>query len=83
MGDYANHPDATARGCTPDSSAMEGFFGRPENEFFYGSDWEGVTREELDSMLDGYLRYHDEARPKEALGWTGPLQYRKSLGLVA
>lgn len=62
---------------------MEGFFGRPENEFFYGRDWEGVTREELDSMLDGYLRYHDEARPKEALGWMSPLQHGRSLSLAA
>lgn len=73
----------SAKGCTPDNSAMEGFFGRPEDEFFHGRDWRGVTREELASMLDGYLHYHDEARPKEALGWMSPLQYRRSLGLAA
>lgn len=34
-------------------------------------------------MLDAYLRYYDEARPKERLGWMNPMRYRKSLGLAA
>lgn len=25
----------SAKGCSPDNAAMEGFFGRPENEFFH------------------------------------------------
>lgn len=27
------------KGCSPDNSACEGFFGRLKNEFFYGRDW--------------------------------------------
>lgn len=71
------------KGCGPDSSAMEGFFGRLKNEFFHHRDWSGVPVPEFCRMLDGYLRYHDEARPKERLGWMSPMQYRRSLGLAA
>ena len=34
-------------------------------------------------MLDAYLRYYNEERPKEKLGWMSPMQYRRSLGLAA
>lgn len=34
-------------------------------------------------MLDAYLRYYNEGRPKERLGWMSPMQYRRSLGLAA
>lgn len=71
------------KGCSPDNSAMEGFFGRLKNEFFYHRDWSGVTIPEFCRMLDAYLRYYNEARPKERLGWMSPMQYRRSLGLAA
>ena len=70
------------KGCSPDSSAMEGFFGRLENEFFHHRDWLGVTMPEFCRMLDAYLRYYNEERPKEKLGWLSPMQYRRSLGLA-
>ncbi|WP_442876941.1 IS3 family transposase, partial [Collinsella sp.] len=28
-------------------------------------------------------RYYNEERPKEALGWMSPMEYRRSLGLAA
>lgn len=34
-------------------------------------------------MLDTHLRYYNEERPKEKLGWMSPMQYRRSLGLAA
>lgn len=71
------------KGCSPDNSAMEGFFGRLKNEFFYGRDWDGVSISEFTSMLDGYMRYYRDVRIKESLGWKSPKQYRKSLGLAA
>ncbi len=73
----------SAKGCSPDNSAMGGFLGRPENESFYGRDWSGVGLSEFIEMLDAYLRYYNEARPKEQLGWMSPMQYRRSLGLAA
>lgn len=68
------------KGCSPDDSAMEGFFGRLKNEFFHHRDWSGVTIPEFCRMLDAYLRYYNEERPKEKLGWLSPMQYRRSLG---
>ena len=73
----------SAKGCTPDNSAMEGFFGRLKNEFFYGRDWTGVSIGEFMAMLDAYLVYYNESRVKESLGWLSPMQFRKSLGLAA
>lgn len=71
------------KGRSPDNSAMEGFFGRLKNEFFHHRDWSGVTMPEFCRMLDAYLRYYNEERPKEKLGWLSPMQYRRSLGLAA
>ena len=71
------------KGCSPDNSAMEGFFGRLKNEFFHHRDWSGVTMPEFCRMLGAYLRYYNEERPKEKLGWMSPMQYRRSLGLAA
>ena len=33
----------SAKGCSPDNAAAEGFFGRPRQEFFRGRDFAGVT----------------------------------------
>lgn len=71
------------KGCSPDNSAMEGFFGRLKNEFFYDKDWKNVSVEEFMVQLDDYMRYYRDERIKESLGWMSPSQYRKSLGLVA
>ena len=71
------------KGCSPDNSAMEGFFGRLKNEFFHHRDWSGVSIPESCRMLDAYPRYCNEERPKEKLGWMSPVQYRRSLGLAA
>ena len=71
------------KGCSPDNSAMGGFFGRLENESFHHRDWSGVTIPEFCRMLDAYLRYYNEERPKEKPGWLSPMQYRRSLGLAA
>ena len=73
----------SAKGCSPDNAACEGFFGRVKNEFFYYRDWRGVTAEEFMARLDAYLHYYCERRPKESLGWMSPDEYRRSLGLAA
>lgn len=71
------------KGCSPDNSAMEGFFGRLKNEFFHGRDWNGVSIDEFSIMLDEYMKYYRDVRIKESLGWMSPMQYRKALGLAA
>ncbi|MBQ6453532.1 MAG: IS3 family transposase [Coriobacteriales bacterium] len=71
----------SAKGCSPDNSACEGFFGRLKNEFFYYRDWRGVSAEDFIEQLDAYLRYYCEERPKESLGWLSPNEFRRSLGM--
>lgn len=71
------------KGCSPDNSACEGFFGRLKNEFFYGRDWKGVTFEEFSRLLDEYIEFYNEGRIKKSLGWMSPNEYRRSLGLAA
>lgn len=58
----------SARGCSPDNSAMEGFFGRMKVEFFYGRDWKGWTTERFKDELDSYIRWYNEERIKLSLG---------------
>ena len=71
------------KGCSPDNSACEGFFGRLKNEFFYHRDWSGVTMESFMELLDEYIRFYNERRKKQSLGWMSPMQYRISKGLAA
>ena len=70
----------SAKGCSPDNSACEGFFGRLKNEFFRYRDWEGVTAEEFMGRLEAYLVYYREERNKKSLGWLSPMGYRRKLG---
>ena len=71
------------KGCPPDSSRMEGFFGTMKTEMFHGRDWAGATLDELGKRIDAYIERHDTTRIKRSLGSMSPLQYRRSLGLAA
>ena len=75
-----------------DDGAYSGFEGSPEervrqleleNEFFHHRGRSGMTIPEFRRMLDAYLRYCNEERPKEKLGWMSPMRYRRSLGPAA
>lgn len=71
------------KGCSPDNSAMEGFFGRLKVEFFYGRDWSGWSIHGFMDALDEYTHWYNEERIKLSLGGMSPMQYRRSLGLAA
>ena len=71
------------KGCSPDNSACEGFFGRLKNEMFYGVSWGGVSIDEFISELDRYIHWYAEKRIKISLGGMSPIDYRRSLGLIA
>ena len=71
------------KGCSPDNSACEGFFGRLKNEFFYFRNWQGVTMEGFAGMLNDYLEFYNAGRIKQSLGWMSPNEYRRSKGLAA
>ena len=70
----------SAKGCSPDNAACEGFFGRLKNEFFHWRDWRGVSAEEFMARLEGYLVYYRDRRIKRSLGWLSPMEYRHKLG---
>ncbi len=70
------------KGCSPDNSACEGFFGRLKNEMFYGYSWIGVTISQFIEGLDTYIKWYAEKRIKLSLGGMSPLDYRRSLGLA-
>ena len=70
------------KGCSPDNSACEGFFGRLKNEMFYGRLWQDVSVDGFLDVLDGYIRWYNETRIKMSLGGLSPLEYRQSLGLA-
>ena len=70
------------KGCSPDNSACEGFFGRLKNEMFYGRSWTGVSLEQFMDLLNNYIHWYNEKRIKLSLGGMSPLEYRQSLGLV-
>lgn len=70
------------KGCSPDNSACEGFFGRLKNEMFYGHSWKNITIEQFIDEVNEYIIWYAEKRIKLSLGGLSPLQYRQSLGLL-
>jgi len=71
------------KGCFPDNTAYEGFFGRLKNEFFYGESWIDVSVEGFIEQLDGYLEWYNHKRIKLSLGGVSIMKYRKSMNFVA
>lgn len=69
------------KGCSPDNSACEGFFGRLKNEMFYNRTWEDVSLTKFMDILDQYIHWYAEERIKISLGGMSPLEYRINLGL--
>ena len=65
------------RGNCHDNSVMENFFGLLKQEIYYGVVY--YSYEELKSAIERYIRYYNEQRIKEKLGWMSPVQYRLSL----
>lgn len=70
------------KGCSPDNSRMEGFFGTMKTEMSCGRGRSGVTLEELASRTGAYTGRHNTERIKRSLGGMSPLQFRRSLGLA-
>ena len=71
------------KGCSPDNAACEGFFGRLKTELFYPRNWRSTTIEQFIEVLDSYIRWYNAERIKISLGARSPIEYRRSLGLVA
>ena len=70
------------KGCSPDNSACEGFFGRMKNEMFYGYSWQDISIEQFINEVDEYMHWYAEKRIKVSLGGLSPLEYRRKLGIA-
>lgn len=71
------------KGCSPDNSACEGFFGRMKNEMFYGRSWTNISIESFIEMIQDYMVWYQKKRLKQYLGGMSPLEYRQNLELCA
>ena len=50
---------------------------------FYNTDWTGISISDFIEILNNYLVWYNESRIKKSLGYMSPMEYRRSLGLVA
>lgn len=46
------------KGCSPDNSACEGFFGRLKNEMSYGHSWKNITIEQFIDEVNEYIIWY-------------------------
>lgn len=70
------------KGCSPDNSACEGFFGHLKTEMFYGRNWDQYSIEEFIQEVDDYMHWYCKDRIKSTLGGLSPLDYRRSIGVA-
>jgi transposase InsO family protein/transposase-like protein len=70
------------KGCSPDNAACEGFFGRLKNELFYSRDWLSTSTEDFIATLDAYIRWYNNTRIKDSLGFRSPIEHRRALGIA-
>ena len=69
------------KGCSPDNSACEGFFGHLKNEMFYGYNWDDYSISEFIKELNDYINWYCTSRIKSTLGGFSPLEYRRRIGV--
>ena len=69
------------KGCSPDNSACEGFFGHLKIEMFYGRNWSNSTLDDLIQAINKYMNWYRTSRIKSTLGGLSPLEYRRRIGV--
>lgn len=65
------------KGCSPDNSACEGFFGRLKNECFYNKTFARMTTHQFIAYIDRYILWYNNKRIKKSLGYLSPVDYRR------
>lgn len=63
------------KGNCIDNSPMENFFGILKQEMYHGVIYHSY--EELKIAIEEYIKYYNEKRIKEKLGWVSPIDYRE------
>jgi putative transposase len=66
------------KGNCLDNAAMESFFGTLKSEFYYLEKFRSV--EELQTGIEGYIRYYNHDRIKLKLDGLSPVEYRLRFG---
>lgn len=49
---------------------------------FYKKDWKDVTINEFIDIVNNYIKWYNEKKIKQSLGYKSPIEYRKELGLI-
>ena len=62
------------KGTCLDNSIMENFFSILKQEIYYGRIF--YSYEELKNEIERFIKYYNEDRIKEKLGWMSPVKYR-------
>lgn len=62
------------KGNCYDNSVMKNFFGILKQEMYYGTTY--YSFDELKNKIEKYIKYYNEQRIKEKLGWMSPVEYR-------
>ena len=62
------------KGNCHDNSVMENFFGILKQEIYYGQTY--YSFEELKSAIERYIKYYNNKRTKQKLGYLSPVEYR-------
>lgn len=62
------------KGNCYDNAVMENFFGILKQEMYYGITY--YSFDELKEAIEKYIKYYNEKRIKEKLGWLSPVEYR-------
>ena len=71
------------KGCSPDNSRMEGWFGTMKVEMFKRRDWSTATLDDLEEATRSYIEWYNARRRKRSLGGLSPMEYRESMGSAA
>ena len=48
-----------------------------KQKMYYGGNY--YSYEELKRAIESYIKYYNERRIKEKLGWMSPVEYRRTL----
>lgn len=72
----------SAKGCSPDNAAAEGFFGRLKQEFYYNQNHQDDSIDEFIDALEAYLVWYRDERIKTEYGMS-IRRHRQALGLMA
>ena len=72
--DHRAFQSMSRKGNCYDNSVMENFFGILKQEMYYGTTY--YSFEELKDAIERYIKYYNEKRIKEKLGWMSPVEYR-------